>query len=150
MAITLPRLTHWVKQIALFITIPHGDSSCLYILGLGTTVWDKALPRLRRAKVLEKRKTGQIEGGINSKQNSPYLAFSDFLFSPPINTPGTIQVNGYRKTSDHNQCEAPFTEQSLTANSCSFWKLGGRASQGRRQYCADRVPRHCQARGYQH
>lgn len=26
-----------------------------------------------------------------------YLAFSDFLFSPPISTPGTIQVNGYRK-----------------------------------------------------
>lgn len=40
---------HWyahqyLKQIALFRTTPHGDSSCPYILGLGTTVWDKALP----------------------------------------------------------------------------------------------------------
>lgn len=26
-----------------------------------------------------------------------YLAFSDFLFSPPIRTPGTIQVKGCRK-----------------------------------------------------
>lgn len=31
------------------------------------------------------------------KKLASYLAFSDFLFSPPISTPGTIQVNGYRK-----------------------------------------------------
>lgn len=27
-----------------------------------------------------------------------HLAFSAFLFSPPISTPGTIQVNGCRST----------------------------------------------------
>lgn len=31
-----------------------------------------------------------------------YLAFSAFLFSPPIRTPGTIQVNGYREREKQN------------------------------------------------
>ena len=40
-----------------------------------------------------------------------YRAFSDFLFSPPIRTPGTIQVNGCRerdvmKNSSRGQTEA--------------------------------------------
>lgn len=46
-----------------------------------------------------------------------YLAFSDFLFSPPINTPGTIQVNGYIKIPDHNQQKDPSLEAELILKS---------------------------------
>lgn len=42
-----------------------------------------------------------------------YLAFSDFLFSPPISTPGTIQVNGYRKENQDQQWFFLITGQSL-------------------------------------
>lgn len=71
---------------------------------------------------------------INSSH--PYLAFSDFLFSPPINTPGTIQVNGYRKTADRNQRKAPLpvhvcVHTCARAQSLSSLNSSSRASQAR-------------------
>lgn len=50
----------------------------------------------------EDGKKEQLSEGLKdprrTQKRGRYLAFSAFLFSPPIRTPGTIQVNGCRET----------------------------------------------------
>ena len=46
---------------------------------------------------LQQEAGGEEGGEEREEREDEYLAFSAFLFSPPIRTPGTIQVNGYRE-----------------------------------------------------
>lgn len=94
--------------------------------GPRSTVWDKPLSKFYWTG----RHDRQNQKGIHNKPTPTYLAFSDFLFSPPINTPGTIQVNGYRKTSDQNQFKAPVTENTENDSKFLLLKAVGREDSG--------------------
>lgn len=63
--------------------------------------WDSAVCRASQVATKAHEEEGRP---ISPAQGAkPHLAFSDFLFSPPISTPGTIQVKGCRETKEFRE-----------------------------------------------